>query len=210
MNKLCEICGSNKWVQLYHNDKCLCGKHRHHMDRYGFVKNGGKFNINEIVEHDTIAIIYLYNAHLDKIAEIIIDKEDIEKINKYRWHLNNGYAKTTINKRTTSIHRIILNLTDENLVVDHIDGNPLNNRKCNLRICTQLENAKNVKISSKNKSGAKGIVWNKQNNNWRAIIFTNGKQINLGSYADFNEAVRARKEAEEKYFGEFVRDRGDK
>lgn len=79
----------------------------------------------------------------------------------------------------------------------------LNNRKSNLRICTHQQNCYNVKEYSHNTSGVTGVYFDKKNNKWCAKIKADGKNIWLGRYNTFDEAVKVRKEAEEKYFGEF-------
>ena len=89
--------------------------------------------------------------------------------------------------------------------VDHKHGeNTKNdNRKSNLRICTSSQNNMNRKIFSNNKSGCTGVIWNKDTNKWIAYITVNKKRIHLGSFINFKDAKQARKEAEEKYFGEW-------
>jgi hypothetical protein len=91
--------------------------------------------------------------------------------------------------------------------VDHRDGNPFNNRKNNLRICTQADNNKNLGMKKSNKSGHKGILWYYYNgyNKWKATIKVNSKTINLGYFDDIEEAIKIRKEAEIKYFGTYNR-----
>lgn len=79
--------------------------------------------------------------------------------------------------------------------IDHINGNPLDNRIKNLRVVTHKENMRNMKIHSTNKTGISGVSWDKSNNKWRVNI-DNGKTINLGRYFDFFEACCARKSAE--------------
>lgn len=72
---------------------------------------------------------------------ILVDDEDFDELSKYRWVISNGYAKHEFwenNKpNVTLLHRFILGKLAENKIVDHIDRNPLNNQKSNLRICTQ-------------------------------------------------------------------------
>ena len=92
-------------------------------------------------------------------------------------------------------------------MVDHINGDTLDNRKCNLRICTQADNMKNQKKHIRNTSGYKGVSWNKKSKAWEVSITQNGKRHYLGMYKDKEEAIKVRKEAEEKYFGEY--NRGD-
>lgn len=87
---------------------------------------------------------------------------------------------------------------------DHEDRNALNNRRCNLRPATKSENARNQSLSKRNTSGVIGISWYKPGNKWRAYIAVEDKFISLGYYFDKDEAIKARREAERKYFGKFA------
>jgi hypothetical protein len=91
----------------------------------------------------------------------------------------------------------------EDMMIDHIDHNPLNNSRSNLRICTNQQNQMNSGKSKNNKSGVIGVHWNKANEKWRAQITLNNKQIHLGLFDNFEEVCKVRKEAEIKYFGDF-------
>ena len=115
-----------------------------------------------------------------------------------------------ISGRQTSIylHRVILGrVLNRALVsaeiVDHIDRNPLNNQRANLRLATPSQNRQNSSIRSDNTTGVVGVGWFKPLQKWRARIQVNGKSINLGCFSDFDDAVAARHEAELRDFGEF-------
>lgn len=95
---------------------------------------------------------------------------------------------------------------DDNHIIDHKNGNTLDNRRENLRICTYSENNRNRKqISSNNKSGYKGVSWDKQKNKWRTCLNINKKQKHIGFFNDIIEAAKAYNEAAIKYFGEFAK-----
>lgn len=135
------------------------------------------------------------------------DKEDYDKIVSLQrcWHINNvGYVVAKHNNERMKLHNYIMNPQSDYLV-DHIDGNPLNNRRCNLRICKYTDNSKNKKIASNNTSGVKGVSWSKQHTQWLSYIGCDNKKIYLGLYQNYEDAVRVRKEAEKIYFGEFNR-----
>ena len=83
----------------------------------------------------------------------------------------------------------------EDMVVDHINHNRLDNRKQNLRLCTQGENLRNKKV--------KGVTFDKRRNKWYARIMINRKNLHLGSFDTKEEAIEARKQAEIEYFGEY-------
>lgn len=80
------------------------------------------------------------------------------------------------------------------LTVDHINGNTLDNRKCNLRLCTNVDNLKNrINLPKNNTSGILGVRFRKDRNKWYSELQVNGKTIRLGSYLTKEEAIKARK-----------------
>lgn len=153
-------------------------------------------------------------------GNILIDEESIPLLKPYFWNLhfdtNNGYGRAyhskDINgkKKFIFIHNLIVGNMNKDLVVDHIDGNTLNNKKTNLRICRQRENMKNLKLYSNNKSGYKGVCYSKIENKWKAYITVNKKKIHLGTFLDKELAIKKRLEAEVFYFREFNRKDIDK
>lgn len=84
-------------------------------------------------------------------------------------------------------------------LVDHIDGDPSNNKIENLRVATNSENLRNCRRSLANKSGATGVFWFERTKRWMVSIGHQGKQIHLGYYQDKDEAIAARKEAEVRF-----------
>lgn len=85
---------------------------------------------------------------------------------------------------------------DENLEIDHIDGNGTNNSIRNLRLVNRTLNAQNHKMQKSNKSGVVGVYFDSNCGKWRAQITSNKVKYDLGCYSEFNEAVMARKSAE--------------
>lgn len=139
-----------------------------------------------------------------------IDIIDFEKIKTHSWCIaEDDYVIAKINKCNLKLNRFILDVYDENIIVDHIDGNPKNNRRYNLRICTKQENCFNRKVQIRNTSGVTGVCWSKVQNKWQAKIGVNYKYIHLGYYEKFEDAVLARLEGEYKYFGEYRSKRND-
>lgn len=135
--------------------------------------------------------------------EFYFDKEDYDKIKNYTWGFNNDYLRDT-KDRSIAMHQLILP-TKDGYIPEHIHGSQTrnDNRKSNLRPATQTQNLMNTKIRTDNTSGVKGVHWRRDTNKWTATIWVNKKCISLGCFNKFEEAVRARKDAEEKYFGEF-------
>lgn len=145
----------------------------------------------------------------------IIDVEDWHLIKDYKWsatwcHGKKGYYATTNipdgkgKYKNTGMHRLILG-AKKGEVVDHINGHGLNNTRDNLRIVTTRENNINKKLYSHNTSGIAGITLDKECNKWRVRINTEEKRITVGRFDNFQDAVYARKKAEEKYYGDLVR-----
>ena len=101
------------------------------------------------------------------------------------------------------LHRLIMNINDPNVYIDHINNNPLDNRKCNLRICSPTENSFNKKDSGRNTSGILGVPWDKARNKWAPEIRAYNKRVHLGRYDSIEEAAIARMYAEKLVFKEF-------
>ena len=124
--------------------------------------------------------------------------------------LHSGYAGICIGPKRWQSHRIAWALhygewpKDQ---IDHINGIRTDNRICNLREASNAQNGKNLGLSKANTSGHKGVCFDKQTSKWRAIIKVNFKQINIGRYADLQDAIDARIAAEQQYFGEWNRTR---
>ena len=142
------------------------------------------------------------------------DLEDYEKIKKYYWrewkspHANYSCPTTSLRKEDGEKAGMIIKMWALLGLkgYDHINHNPFDNRKENLRPCTQQQNAFNSKKSRRNTSGIIGV--NKLDDcpkrPWRARLVFNRKEIPLGYFENFEDAVRARLEGEKKYYGEFA------
>ena len=194
--KRCSVEGCNN----KHKAKGYCGKHYYQFKKYGEVLERTKYDPNKIVLYDEYAEIIIYNKDCEEVARALIDIEDVDKIKNYKWCLSHGYAYNI--KSDIRLHRLIMNCTDDK-VVDHINRDRLDNRKSNLRICSQQQNSINRGIQSNNNSGVVGVYWAKSRNKWCAQIMLNKKNIFLGYYEDMNDAIQARKQAEIDYFGEY-------
>lgn len=163
------------------------------------MENKNKYKIidNYVIGYDSKERIFYF------------DLEDYELVSKYRWYVHtSGYVRTSVydtnTKKITQIqlHRLIMNAYND-VIIDHISGERNDNRKRNLRIADYSTNMMNSRISQNNTSGVKGINYDKDVGKWRARIQVNNKRMSLGSFSDIEKAIRARKQAEEKYFGEY-------
>lgn len=121
-----------------------------------------------------------------------------------------GYLQVAINDNLFKAHRIIYKLlyNEEPEQIDHINHIRHDNRPVNLRAATRQENSKNRNMQSNNTSGITGVDWNKPTGKWRARIDVGGKKINLGLFADIEDAAEVRNAAEIKC--EFHKNHGRK
>ena len=141
----------------------------------------------------------------------LVDDEDFEYLHKYKWCLSYGF-KTDYAKRgmfkdgkhiTLRMHRIILN-APLGIEVDHINGNGLDNRRCNLRLCTTKQNRQNRKLLAHNTSGFIGVSYRKDNKKWQASIYMNNKQKHLGFFSIKENAAFAYNKVAHEIRGEFA------
>lgn len=135
----------------------------------------------------------------------LFDKEDFIIINKLggKWCVskkrNRFYLQKRIKGKLIEIQRYLLT-PKEGEYVDHINGNPLDNRRKNLRICTNAANLRNGRIRSNNTTGIIGVTWDRSRSRWVAKIKVFYKTIYLGRYKNRKDAIQARKQAEIEYF----------
>lgn len=134
------------------------------------------------------------------------DLEDYDKIKDYCWHLHlthRGYKQLRAKIPGEGKH-IVMHILLGYKGYDHIDRNPLNNCKDNLRQANATENARNRSIGRNNTSGFIGVIWNKAHSKWNAFIVIDKKRKYLGYFNNKEDAVLVRLEAESKYYGEFA------
>jgi len=141
-----------------------------------------------------------------------VDDDMYSYLMQWKWYARKGtntfYAERNsggiFSRRCFSIHRVVMDAPD-NMLVDHIDGNGLNNCRSNLRVCTHSENMKNSQKHSNNTSGYKGVAWDEENKKWRAHIMVNRKHIQLGRFSTPEEAARVYDVAAKLYHGKFAK-----
>lgn len=142
-----------------------------------------------------------------------IDEADYEKVRVYTWRCDcKGYVYTIITKnrvrRKIYLHRLLMHVASvvnwKTIQIDHIDGNPLNNRRSNLRYANAAENQINKKKPRiDNKTNATGVTFDQSKGKYVAFIGYDGHKEYLGAFTSLEEAVKIRQEAEELLYGEF-------
>lgn len=156
----------------------------------------------------------------------VVDAEDVNWMKGYTWYTDKAHgmkypylsAKKRLDtvkyeRKEIKIHVEIMREEIERfkidnpgyrkrIIIDHIDGDISNNRKENLRVRTQSENNMNKKVQSNNTTGFVGVTWHSKQKMWNAMIDYEDERIELGSFYYLRNAMRARVEAEKKYFGE--------
>ena len=143
---------------------------------------------------------------------VIVDDEDFIRVSKYKWFVcSKGNYKRIANRQKKCgynyLHQFIMKTTG----IDHINNNPLDNRKINLRKCSCKENCRNKGASKNNTSGYKGVVyanersWPQLKKRWIAQIKVDYKHKKLGYFSSAKEAAAAYNKAAIQYFGEFAK-----
>lgn len=133
----------------------------------------------------------------------IVDDDDYDYLSKRKWHVNTGYAETWISKGVRRLMQDMIATHATGLCVDHINGNKLDNRKSNLRVCTKRQNSYNRKLSKNNKTGLKGV--SPDRNKFRAVIYWNYKRIHLGMFDSPADAAAAYDRKALELYGEFAK-----
>ena len=184
-----------------------CNRHYLQMRRFGKIlliaRNRNLPQEFEFYGND--CHILLYDRSGNKTASAIVDRPDYEIVKPYKFDFP-GRKHVRVSGKSkegfTFLHQLLL----QTRWIDHADGDTLNNRRSNLRLCTNQQNQFNQKPRSNTASKYKGVtvLWNKPNP-YYASIHLNGTKIHLGVFAVEKEAALAYNEAATEYFGDFAR-----
>lgn len=209
-SKKCSIGTCDKFVRA----RGYCDKH---YIRYRLGKNPeepSSLDKRPPIFKEGFALLALGPNAKDGYATI--DIEDAERLSKYNWFLAHDYPSRsmTLNKLNKSgrkisyqqrLHREVMNLDPyDERDIDHEDTNKLNNRKYNLRFCTQLQNNRNKPKTQSNRSGYKGVSWKKKNRKWCVQIQTGFNVQHVGLFTDKHDAANVYNQFAEQIFGEFA------
>jgi hypothetical protein len=137
----------------------------------------------------------------------LVDDSDYEWLIHLQWRNIQDRAQTRVWKdgkeHTFLMHRMIL-WAPKDMTVDHINGNPLDNRRCNLRLATMAENSRNQHRVRGSSSQYKGVTWQAKRGKWRAQLTVNYRTVFLGRYTCEIEAAKAYDRAAREHFGDFA------
>lgn len=183
--------------------KCECGKlSRVRSDRLrgGHTKTCGRCPVNKFTVKGDVTI-----GFTAKGESFLFDTEFLGVVKKYTWHMDERRCVRTClsNNRTLRLHSLIMGKT-KGLQIDHINHNPSDNRKANLRVVTQQQNIFNNPIRSDNTTGYKGVSFNKGAGKYAACVMLNGKSNHLGLYKSKLEAAKAYNQKAIELFGEYA------
>jgi hypothetical protein len=156
---------------------------------------------------DALKLLLRYDSETGLIYWVAKGKGMIKK-KPAGTKLHSGYLGICIGSKRWQAHRIAWALhhgewpKDQ---IDHINGIKTDNRICNLRDATNSQNGKNLGLSKANKSGIKGVSYEKYTDCWKATIRVDGKSISIGRFNSIEKAAQARKIAEQEHFKEWNR-----
>jgi len=147
---------------------------------------------------------------IDGRQAVAVDECDAWLLDAHRWqavYCKPGqcyYVMASMGGKTIYLHRMIMD-PPPGMTVDHINGDPLDNRRCNLRLATRSQNQMNRRTQSNNTSGFKGVSLFKRTGKYRAYIMVAGKETHLGYFATAEEASAAYQAALAMHHGDFAR-----
>lgn len=205
--------GRSKSGDVLWECECSCSEHNHivttssnlqrlHTQSCGcYAKEQTSKAHKKETKFDIVGDIAI--GYTSKNEQFFIDVFNVDKIKENSWwYTERGYVAGHINGEVVLMHRFLTNC-DEHYVVDHKNHITGDNRLCNLRVCTVSENQYNRAMQENNTSGVIGVCWDIRYQKWRAYITANKKRIELGHFVKFEDAVQARRNAENLYHNEF-------
>lgn len=191
----CEYCGKSENETRIIKSKfgILCKKHYLQMYRHGKIIDKTIYDDNRYEIEDNDVKIYLYDSKGNEIGFTLIDLEDLDKVKGHRIGLSGGgYARITVDGKRMFLHNYLVDYD----MVDHINRNKLDNRKCNLRPTDKSKNAVNI-----DRGLYTGII-KVPSGHFQASITVNYKSIYLGTFDTIEEALFSRYNAEVLYYGD--------
>lgn len=207
----CDICGREVFKKIRMYGHTLCSKHMHQLHKYGHVLDTNPRTVNDLNDYTIMpdgVYFNLYNQRCDWIGFFVVDLCDIELVKYHKWRLSHGNVVTGSGQgNIRDLSHIILGIPkerDSEIIVDHISTNALDNRRNNLRICTQGQNTLNKGSMHTNRTGVIGISYDKYRNTYNPEIEIGHKRVHLGRYKTLEEATYVRFVAEQYLFKEYA------
>jgi hypothetical protein len=138
----------------------------------------------------------------------LVDEADYKRLNQWKWFYNHGYAvrniKTRKKIRLLPMHRLVIDVP-KGMFTDHINGDKLDNRRLNLRLCNKSQNAANTRKSDRPlTSRYKGVHWSRLHEKWRAKIGLNQRHLNIGLFDEEHHAAMAYDIWAKELFGDYA------
>lgn len=212
MNKLnslketkCTACDANAFARFERVP--YCKKHYMQMYHKGKITNRTIYDPNEYVMYENYAECVTYDKEGNETARVKVDLDKVEELKQYKIYIrkqggDTWYAAINLEGKKILLHRYLMNVYEEkysiDCVVDHINGDKLDDRLENLRICSHTDNMKNIRKGNK----ITGVSQLK-NGKWSARIMHNYKGMHLGYFNTEQEAILARLTKEFELCGEY-------
>jgi hypothetical protein len=160
-----------------------------------------KHGPNKYIFEGNICRIQIYKRDGFVKHEVLIDAEDYDKVKNIRWSTGNRNRVSNVTKNI-QLSRLVMDVTDPSIKVDHKFHNQLDNRKYMLRICVHQENSSNRRMRRDNTSGSKGIY--AKRGKWCAEIYYNNERKHLGTFNTKEEAAQAYDMAAKEVYGTYA------
>jgi hypothetical protein len=210
--KRCENCGSAIWAFGLSRPILICSNKAGEEGKYFVIQHQSwckNYTIKKYLptpiplpDNDDVRYIPLTQGRF-----AIVDAEDYDRLSQYKWHAAKSretyYAHRGSNGKTISMHREIMR-APKGSICDHKNHNGLDNRKSNLRLCTNAQNQYNKAAKKGCASRYKGVIPREDYKRWRAKICFGYKRIHLGYFPDQIKAASAYDDKAAELFGEFA------
>ena len=191
--KVCKL----DYCENKHVGHGYCGAHLKQFNLKGYTQPLRK-PVNEVILHNDYAEVFLYDINGYKKGTTKIDLDKVDTVLKHKWFFSAGcYVSSSISGKRILLHRFLVDTKEH---IDHVNGDPSDNRMVNLRTATQSQNMMNKKIKEGVVRGVRYI-----SNRYQARIKANNKRYYLGIYKTQEEAIAAREAGERILFGEYNR-----
>ena len=196
-----------------------CQAHLHRVRKhYCSVEHRILSTLNKVEYRDNYVVIYV--NHKDKQYECLVDIDDyknkIKSLGTKIFMYKNGYCYFRFsgcgqNRKKIKLHRFLMNVVDDNtVIIDHINRNPLDNRKSNLRIANYKLNTYNASLFGNNTSKVKGVSFNKAMQKWRGQVQVNGVRVYTHPYKSFEECCKVTEDLRKQMYEEYRNTLDDK